>query len=156
MLERIFPKQFDNTYRGYTIAIWLLVLLVLFKLLMGGGSMFNTRNVMEGADGIPLSTYGAGAAQTIMFMFRTWGLNLALLSLLGLIAIVRYRSMVPLVYLLLTIENVGRKAMTLFDPVPTVSSGDGGMPLGFLINLGLIGALLIGFALSLGPSDAKK
>lgn len=35
MFERIFPRQFDNTYRGYWLAVWILVPLVLAKLAMG-------------------------------------------------------------------------------------------------------------------------
>ncbi len=32
MLTRIFPRAFDNHYRGYRIAIWLFVPLVLIRL----------------------------------------------------------------------------------------------------------------------------
>lgn len=35
MFNRLFPKQIDNSYQGYALAIWLLVPLVLVKLLMG-------------------------------------------------------------------------------------------------------------------------
>ena len=153
MLGRIFPKQIDNTYSGYWLAVWLLVPIVFVKAAMGLNSIINTRLVIESADKIPLDTYGAGAAATIIFLFKAWGLCLLLLSLLGALALVRYRAMVPLVYLLLLIENAGRKVMTLLDPVPTVSSS-AEPSLGFTINLALVTALLIGFALSLGTPRA--
>ncbi len=152
MLRRIFPQQIDNTYRGYTLALWLLVPIVLMKLLMGGNSIINTRDVIETADKIPLGSYGAEAGAMIVFMFKSWGLNLVLLSLLGVLALIRYRAMVPLVYLLLLIENAGRKVFTAIEPIRVVSSGDG-PSFALLINLGFIAALLVGFVLSIGSAD---
>ncbi|MEQ1755327.1 MAG: hypothetical protein ABL973_14490 [Micropepsaceae bacterium] len=152
MLSRIFPTRFDNSYRGYTIAIWLLGPLVLAKLLMGANVMLNTHAVIVGADRIPLDHYGPDAASTVTFLFQTWGLVLALFSLLGLLAIARYRSMVPLIYLLLLVENAGRKLFGVINPVHVLTDGQT-MSLGFMINTGFIAALLIGFALSIGPAD---
>jgi hypothetical protein len=157
MLGQIFPKQIDNIYRGYWLAVWLLAPIVLVKAAMGLNSIINTRLVIESADKIPLDTYGAGAAATIIFLFKAWGLCLLLLSLLGALALIRYRAMVPLVYLLLLIENAGRKVMTLLDPLPTVASSAEPPSLSLMINLALITALLIGFALSLGtPRTAAE
>ena len=42
MLGRIFPKQIDNAYRGYKLAIWLLAAIVLLRLAMSGGTLFQT------------------------------------------------------------------------------------------------------------------
>ena len=38
MLSRIFPKQFDNLYRGHRFGFWLFVLVVLMELSMGANS----------------------------------------------------------------------------------------------------------------------
>jgi hypothetical protein len=156
MLNRIFPKQFDNTYRGYTLAIWLLVPLVLFKLLMGINvaglnPWIGNRFVAVNADGFPLDTFGAEAASIVMFLFASWGLALLVLSLLGVVVLIRYRAMIPLMYLLLSLEQFGRKGISLMSPiVKTVQTQD--ISAGALINYGLMAALLIGLALSLGES----
>ena len=156
MLGQIFPKQIDNTYRGYWLAVWLLVPIVLVKAAMGANSIINTRSVIVDADNIPLDSYGAAAAALIIFLFKAWGLSLLLLSLLGVLALIRYRAMIPLVYLLLLIENAGRKVMTLTDPLP-LHSTDAGPSFSFTINLVLITALLIGFALSAStPGEAPE
>ena len=153
MLQRIFPRQFDNQYRGYSVAIWLLGLLVLVKLLMGGNSIVNTRDVIVNADAIPLESYGE-AASTIVFMFKSWGLNLVLLSLLGALALVRYRAMIPLAYLLLLIENAGRKVFALIEPIHSASSA--GPSFALLFNFGFIAALLIGFVLSVSDPGENR
>ena len=152
MLSRLFPRQFDNDYRGYSIAIWLLVPIASIKLLMGCNTIFNTTWVIESADRVPLSDYGPKAAHLVIFLFQSWGLSLALMSLLALIACLRYRSMVPLTYLILLAENAGRKLMSLLSPLE-LAPGGSSPSFATMVNIGLIAALLIGFALSLGPAD---
>src|SRR5262245_4215616 len=148
MLKRIFPRQIDNTYRGYRVALWLFVPIVFVKMVMGANTMINTRDVIQGADAIPLDSYGATAARIIIQCFKSWGLCLLLMASLGLLALIRYRAMVPLIYLLLMLENGGRKALQLANPL---HAGATGKPsIGAWINLGLLTALMVGFLLSLG------
>ena len=150
MLGRIFPKQIDNTYRGYWLAVWLLVPLVLVKLGMGFNVILNTRDVIQGVDGVPLDTFSAEAQKSLVFAFQAWALGLFLSALLGLIALVRYRAMVPLIYLLLLAENAGRKIIQLIMQEAHASPTGNGLSVGATVNLVLIAALLIGFALSVG------
>jgi hypothetical protein len=152
MLKRIFPAQFDNVYRGYWPAVWLLVPLVLGKLAMGVNVMINTRDIIGGVDGIPLSSFSVEAQKNLIFSFQAWALGLFLLAALGLLALVRYRAMVPLVYLLLLVENAGRKAISLASGSPLIPPS--GPSTATLINMSLIAALLIGFALSIGRRDS--
>lgn len=157
MLGRLFPKQFDNDYRGWWLAIWLLVPVVLVKLVMGFNvAGFNpwisNRMVAESADGIPLDSFGAEGASTAMFMFASWGLMLLLINLLALLAVIRYRAMVPLILLLLTLEQVGRKAIGTMSPIVREAAvkADGLAPAA-LINWGFLIVLAIGLVLSLMP-----
>jgi hypothetical protein len=39
MLSRILPRQFDNAYRGYRLALWLFVPIVLINMIMGLNTM---------------------------------------------------------------------------------------------------------------------
>src|SRR5258706_660757 len=117
MLSRILPKQIDNTYRGYRLAIWLLVPIVLVNMIMGANTMINTRDVIQGADRIPLDAYGVTPARIIVNCFKSWGLGHFLMASFGLLALVRYRAMVPLMYLVFTLENGARKASSLPTPL---------------------------------------
>jgi hypothetical protein len=153
MLSRIFPRQFDNDYRGHWLAIWILVPIVLLKLLMGFNvaglnPWISNRFVAQTADGIPLDTFGAEAASTVMFLFASWGLGLLILSLLGIVVLIRYRAMIPLMFLLLSIEQIGRKGIALFSPIVRAVETEG-ISFGVLINWGLTAALVIGLVLSL-------
>ncbi|KAF0184243.1 MAG: hypothetical protein FD163_1817 [Hyphomonadaceae bacterium] len=153
MLNTIFPKQFDNVFRGYKMAIWILGLVVFVKMMMGFNSAglnpwVSTQFVIKNADGIPLDSFGPEAASVIVFMFKAWGLGLLILSLLGILAIVRYRAMIPLMYLVLLIEQIGRKIMITLAPIitsTTVDNSSSAVPINLIITL----ILCFGFILSL-------
>lgn len=120
-------------------------------MIMSTNIFFNTRDIIKGPDGIPLETFGAVAAAIIVQCFRSWAINHFVLTALGLLAALRYRAMVPLMYLALTADAAGRIALFLLDPLPVRHAG--GPSLGLMINIVLAAALLIGFALSLGKLE---
>jgi len=140
----IFPRQINNTYRGHAAGVWLFALIVLLKLIMGSNSVINTRAVATGADGIPLDSLGSGAADTVVSLFALLGLGQVVLAALGVVVLVRYRAMIPLMFLLLLVDHLGRKAVALVHPVAAVTSS-----VSFYINLGVLTIILMGGALSL-------
>jgi hypothetical protein len=154
MLSRIFPKQFDNAYRGNRFAFWLFVPVVLMELSMGVNSLFNTRTVAMLADGIPLDRYGAGGADAVIAIFAIAGLFRVLLALQGVMVLLRYRTMIPFMYLVLLILHLGSKALLLVHPI--ARSGVSSAHLGSAFVLVLIGMLLIGFVLSLQDKRTEK
>ncbi len=154
MLSRIFPMQIDNAYRGSRLAIWIFVPVVLVNMIMGANSMINTRDVIQGADGIPLDSFGPVAARIIVASFKSWGLGHFLLASLGLLALIRYRAMLPLAYLVFILENCGRKVLQHANPLRIFTSS-GEPAIGAMINLALLTALLVGFALSLGGKRGR-
>ena len=66
MLNRLLPRQVDNTYRGYKLALWLFALVVLVKVAMSVNSIFNGHTVASSADGIPLDTFTPAGAQAVV------------------------------------------------------------------------------------------
>jgi hypothetical protein len=147
VIDKLLPRTIDNSYRGKKAALWLLGLLVLVKGAMGTNSIFNGYVVATTADGIPLDTFAPAGARAVIAFLAVWGLSLLIFSLLGVLALVRYRAMVPLVFLVLLLEHGGRKLIFTFLPITAVGS-----PPAFSINAVLIGLLVVGLALSLwGP-----
>ena len=74
------------------------------------------------------------------------------LGLLGVLALVRYRAMIPLLYILFLAEMLARRLMILAQPL----AREGPPPIGFYINLGLLAALALGLLLSLRRSDGRR
>jgi hypothetical protein len=153
MFGRIFPKHVDNTYGGSSLAIWLLTLIVLLKLLMSYAALFDTREMIQTADSIPLDSLGPNGAAAVLTTTKLLGLDHLLLNLLGVAVLVRWRTLIPFTYLLLAIEQIGRKALALAYPI--VRTGEAYLPVD--PNLVLAAALLIGLALSLAtPHRAER
>jgi hypothetical protein len=147
MLQRIFPRQFDNAFRGHWLAIWILVPVVLLELIIGINSIINTRSVAMGADGIPLDRFDAQAATTAISLFALLGLNRVLFALQSVVVLIRYRTMIPFTYLLLLMLQLGTKALLVLHPA--VHSIGHNTATGTAVILALIAMLLAGVVLSL-------
>lgn len=144
MFNQFLPQTADNTYRGYKVALWIFAFVVLFKALIAAGCIFNGYSAASNADGIPLATFPPGAVQTILSDFAIWGLAFLMICFLCALVLVRYRSLVPLMFAILLTEHLARKVILYFIPVAT-----SGTPPGFFINLALILLMVTGLALSL-------
>lgn len=144
MLDRLLPRAIDNDYRGQKAALWLLGLLLLMKTAMGLNSIINGYKVASSADGIPLDTYPAAAASTIVALFGIWGLGHFMMCLIGILVLARYRSMVPFIFALFLLEHLARKSILRLHPI--VRTGN---PPASLINLALLALMIAGLALSM-------
>jgi hypothetical protein len=144
MVDRLLPQRIDNTYRGSRLALWLFALLLFMKSAMSLNSIFNGYSVASSADGIPLDTYPPAAARTIVSLFAIWGLGHLVICVLGVLVLVRYRSLIPFMFGLLLVEHLSRKLILQFLPSPRT-----GTPPASAINLGLLALMIVGLALSL-------
>jgi hypothetical protein len=144
LVNRIFPPHFDNDYRGHKLALWLFGVIVFMRLGMSLSTIFNGRKTAISADGIPLDTFTPAGAQTVVSIFALLGLAIFVICLLCILVLVRYRSMVPVMFALLLLQSLGGRLILWFLPfVRTVR-----MP-GFYVNLVLLALMIIGLALSL-------
>ena len=151
MLNRFLPRCIDNTYQGHRIALWLLGLLILMKGGIGLSTIFNGRSAAISADGIPLDTFTSAGEQAFVAIFAAWGLSQLMLNLIGLVVLVRYRAVVPFMFVLLLLEHLARKGIFLILPIPRT-----GAPPGFFINLALVALMIVGLALSLWRKDGAQ
>ncbi len=156
MFRLMFPAQIDNTYRGYWLALLFYVPIVLMKLAMG----FNVAGfnpwidhlyILKDVDAVAYDTFGAEAASVVILFFSSWGLGILILSALGIVVLLRYRAMIPLMFVALTAEQVGRMVLAKLHPIVRAVETHG-MSAGALVNWGLAAGLLIGLVLSLVES----
>ena len=150
-LNSLLPRHVDNDYRGYQAALWLFALLLLMRVTMSVNSIFNGRLVASSADGIPLDTFTAAGAQTVVSLFAILGLSQLLICLIGILVLVRYRALVPLLFSLLLLEYGGRRLIFHYLPVPRT-----GTPPGYTINLILLALMVVGLVLSLRNRGATN
>lgn len=151
MLTGLLPKRLDNDYRGHVLAIWLLAPLAVIKLLQGANvagilGTGTTRWILEGVDRVPLGRFPAEAVSHLLFLFAAWGLGIFVSGLLGMVVLFRYRAMIPLLYLLLLIEQAGRKTLStihLGRPFVSLDATPANV-----INLAFLLVMAVGFLLS--------
>lgn len=144
MFKKLFPEHGDNTYGGHKLALWLFALLLLLKGAISVNSMLNGFTVATSADNIPLDTYSPAGAQAFVSLFALWGLSHFMIDLLGVLVLVRYRSLIPLMYLLFLLEHLARKALLHFDPIAKTGTSHG-----LVINIAILAVMVIGLALAL-------
>jgi hypothetical protein len=150
MFDRLLPPRIDNTYRGHRLALWLFGAVVFMKTSIGLGTIFNGRNAAISADGIPLDTFTPAGAQAFIALFAAWGLAQATIGLICMVVLVRYRALVPFMFLLLLLEHLVRRL--IFVVLPIARSEDAP---GLFINLALVALLIVGLALSLRRSPKE-
>jgi len=157
MPSLLFPRQFDNTFRGWRLGLWLFVPVLIVRLGIGFNSAFNARETAMNADGIPLKLLGETGANEAVALFALLGFAGFLLALLGVLVLVRYRSMVPLMYLLFLAGQLGNRVLNALHP--TIQGGAKtvaeGIPVASLVVNGLLALMLAGFVLSLIPRGGK-
>jgi hypothetical protein len=151
MLTRILPERLDNDYRGHRVALVLFAFVALSRIaqsviaLVGGGA------VTAGADGIPLSTYPAAAAQTIVASYTNYALLRLFLLLVCVVVLLRYRTAIAAMFLVLILHFLAAQIHHALMPVPRT-----GTPPAPVVNRILFGLMIIGFGLSLWEQRAGK
>ena len=148
LLHRLFPRQADQRFHGHRAALWLLGLLIALKLVMSINSILNTEAVAVGADGFPIGSFDPAAARAVLMLFALTALGQLTLALIALAALIRYRGLVPFIYLVLLSEQVARR---LVVESYAVSRAEGSSA-GWYVNMALLALLVMGFLLSLMPS----
>jgi hypothetical protein len=111
---------------------------------MSVSSIVNGRTVASSADGIPLDTYGPAAARTVLALFGLLALAHLVIALVGVLVLVRYRALIPLMFTLFLVHQIGRRLLLGAMPIERA-----GAPPGSAINLFLLGLTVAGLALSL-------
>src|SRR5438067_13020311 len=130
MFDQLLPRHIENTYHGRKLALWLFALVVSVKILQSLMVMFDGDSVVRSADGIPLDTYTPAGAQTVLAIWALSGLERLIISLLCVLVLVRYRSVITFMFALLALDYLSRQLILQFVPIVRT-----GTPPGPVVNL---------------------
>ena len=125
---------------------------------MAYNTTINTRYGAVNADGIPIDSYSPEAGIMVLNIFAKLGNMHFILIAVSLLALIRYRSMVPLIYLILIYEYLSRRLLSsiwLDVPFFQFATSTAGV-----IVQSLFLAMVTGFVLSLwwrgaGPTASE-
>ena len=144
ILSRLLPARIDNTYQGNKIALWIFGLIVAVRITQSVMIFVNSYSIVQSADGVPLETYPAAAAQTIVAMFALSSVNRLIIAVICVVVLVRYRRAVPLMFVVLLLTYSAGQLVGRITPIVRV-----GRPPGVVMNLTLLGLTILGLVLSL-------
>lgn len=105
----ILPERIDNHFPGHRAVVAVFAAITVVTL---GRSLFHILAPDGGAQSvahIPLNTFSpAQAGQAVVFVFALWGLSQLIMGILYVIALARYRAMIPLLLVFMIVEYTGR------------------------------------------------
>jgi hypothetical protein len=142
MLSRIFPECIDNRYRGLTVALWLLLPIALMKVGISLTHIFGADGGAQSVATIPLDTYPAGAAQNVIALLARLGLEQFLLGALVVVVLLRYRAMIPLLYLLIVVHDIAYAGIARMKPLALAGTSGARTPALVLTVLSVSGLIL--------------
>ncbi len=127
MRHKVLPEIVDDNYRGHKIALWFFYLITVVTIVRSCIHIFKDDGGAHSIATIPIDTYTEGGAKAVIFIFAYWGLSQLMFGLLQGIVALKYRSLIPLMYLFLLLEYVARYGISLFKSLETTGQAPGGV-----------------------------
>ncbi len=141
IINSVFPKTVDSDYKGSKITLYVFTILAVVSMIR---SIIHFLAPDGGAGSIAGLDLSKGA-ENIIFSFGLWGLSQFLFALIQLLVAFRYKTLIPLMYLMLIIEIVGRISIGIIKS-PILLNGT---PPGGVANYILLPVISVMFVLSL-------
>lgn len=117
LLEKILPRRIDNTYRGHPIALyafWVLMIPFTFRAFVHFLKDDSGVHAIASIKVFP----GDPDPNTVIYMFSSlWGGQQLIMLGVYLLVLLRYRSLVPLLYVILVVESLFRLATGMLHPL---------------------------------------
>jgi hypothetical protein len=138
VVDRLLPRSITDRYSGAPIAKWALALLTVITI---GRSLAHILLPDGGAQSIatiPLDGFTTNGEATAIHLFALWGLSQLLFGLLYVVVLWRYQALIPLVYLFILLEYLGRLLLTIAKPVAIRGTAPGAIGNYFLIPFALL------------------
>jgi len=139
MLNTLFPKVADNTYRGSRIAKWLLFIIVIKSFFSGGIHLLAADGGAQSIASIALDQFTQGGAETVITIFGMWGLEQLVIGVIAVTILWRYQSLIPMMWGMYALEYSLRGLAQFFTPgVMSVNTPPGAAADTLLIPLSIV------------------
>ncbi len=122
MLDKILPEQINNEFTGYKFSAIGFLVLTIITIARSLAHMFLPDGGAESIATIDLNVEGA---EIIVSIFALWGLSQLLMAAFYVIVYLRYKSLIPLMYIFIVIEYAARIGIGLLKPIETVGTAPG-------------------------------
>ncbi|PKO19202.1 MAG: hypothetical protein CVU39_01230 [Chloroflexi bacterium HGW-Chloroflexi-10] len=114
ILAILLPAKIDNTIHGMKLPYYVFAI---YAVLSAVRSVIHLLAPDGGAGSIAGMDLSVAGADGIIFAFALWGSSQLLFAIIQLLVVLRYRSLVPLMYLMLILEVLLRQLVGMMKPV---------------------------------------
>ena len=146
----VLPKEINNTYQGRKIALYLFYLFTILTLVRSLIHVFAPDGGAQTIATIPLDSFSNEGASAVILIFSLWGLSQLIMGMFYVIVCLRYKSLIPLMYLFILFEYLMRLILGVLKPIETTGTAPGA-----IINFIFPPLVIILFLLSLNKSQLK-
>jgi hypothetical protein len=149
LFEILLPAKVDNTIRGSKIPFYVFALYTIISTVRSCIHLLSPDGGAGSIAGMDLSVAGADG---IIFAFALWGSSQLLFAIIQLLVVIRYRSLVPLMYLMLILEVLLRELVGHMKPVIFAHTPPGAIGNQIVLPLAV---LMLGLALWSGQKKQE-
>lgn len=139
IISKLFPESADNNYKGSKIASIMLLIIALV------GTVRSCIHLLApdgGAGSIAGMDLSAAGAKGIIFAFSLWGSAQLLYAFIQLAVYFRYKTLIPLMYILIIVETLLRMFVGHIKPVNFTHTPPGQIGNYIMIPLAIIMLIL--------------
>jgi hypothetical protein len=137
-VDKLLPQPITNRYDGAPIAKWVFILLTVVTVGRSLAHIFLPDGGAQSIATIPLDSFTSNGGATVIQIFALWGLSQLLFGLLSIVVLWHYQSLIPLMYLFILFEYVGRLLLAFAKPIVTDGTAPGAIGNFVLIPLALL------------------
>ncbi len=116
-MKKIIPETIENKIPSNKFVYYFTWLLVAFNFFRSLEHIFNEDGGAESIAGIPLESYSSEAANNIISIFAQWGFSQLVLACILLLVVLKMREFIPLMLLIIALENILRGVVGLYKPL---------------------------------------
>jgi len=124
-MKKLIPEKIENKIPKNKFVYYFCWLLVGFNFFRSLEHIFAEDGGAESIAGIPLSSYSPEAANNIVSIFAQWGFSQLVLACILLLIVLKMRELIPLMLLIIALENILRGAVALYKPLILVDAPPG-------------------------------
>ena len=116
-MKKLIPETIENKIPSTKIVYYFCWLLIGFNLFRSLEHIFAEDGGAESIAGIPLSSYSSEAANNIVSIFAQWGFSQLVLACILLFVVLKIREFIPLMLLIIALENILRVGIGFYKPL---------------------------------------
>jgi len=148
-LNNLLPKRAENEYKGYKFAEIVFLGIIIITIIR---SLLHILLPDGGAQSIATINLNVEGNAVIISIFALWGLAQLIMGIFYVIIYIRYKNLIPLMYVFIFVEYLMRVIIGNLKPFETIGTAPGAIGNLVIVPLSLI---LLYFSLK-KPSNIKR